>query len=133
MESFRLSQQPDPAQVLARGTNLNTTTPSYYAVSVSQGLDLKLLHVQNGNTTTLGEVKSASGTDNQWVQVSLFANGNNLRGAGAEQQYRPISQRLRAVADQQTWALNLTDSAITTGGEVGLGKIGELYRTSQLR
>ena len=112
-----------PAQVLARGTNLNTTTPSYYAVSVSQGLDLKLLRVQNGNTTTLGEVKSSSWVANQWVQVSLFANGNNLR---AQVQNSNTGQYLNASGQwqtSQTWALNLTDSAITTGGEVGLGRL----------
>ena len=32
-----------PAQVLARGSNLNTTTPTYYALSVTRGMSLTLL------------------------------------------------------------------------------------------
>jgi hypothetical protein len=40
-----------PIEILARGTNLNTTSPSYYALAVTQGLDLKLLKVSNGTVT----------------------------------------------------------------------------------
>src|SRR5579875_194303 len=32
-----------PTEILDRGSNLNSTTPSYYGVSVARGLDLKLL------------------------------------------------------------------------------------------
>ncbi|HWG46257.1 MAG TPA: Ig-like domain-containing protein, partial [Gemmataceae bacterium] len=114
---------PIPAEVLARGTGLDTTTPSYYAVSVTQGLNLKLLRVQNGSTTTLGEVKSANWFANQWATVTLFANGNNLR---AQVQRSDTGQYLNGSGQWQSgqaWALNLTDTAITTGGEVGLGRL----------
>ena len=114
---------PIPAEVLARGTGLNTTTPSYYAVSVTQGLNLKLLRVQNGSTTTLGEVKSANWFASQWASVTLFANGDNLR---AQVQRSDTGQYLNASGQWQTnqaWALNVTDGAITTGGAVGLGRL----------
>src|SRR4051812_15582166 len=68
-----------PPQVLARGTGLDTATPSYYAASLTQGLTLRLLRVQNGTTTTIGEVKSAGWFANQWASVTLLANGNNVR------------------------------------------------------
>ncbi|HEY7314259.1 MAG TPA: Ig-like domain-containing protein [Gemmataceae bacterium] len=123
VESAVYMNSPIPAEILARGTGLNTTTPSYYAVSVTQGLDLKLLRVQNGTTTTLGEVKSANWFANQWASVTLFANGSNLR---AQVQRADTGQYLNASGQWQTgqtWALNLTDSAISGGGEVGLGRL----------
>jgi hypothetical protein len=113
-----------PAETLARGTALDTAAPTYYAASVTQGLDLKLLRVQNDTTTTLGEVKSASWFANQWAFVTLFANDNNLR---AQVQRVDTGQYLNASGQwqtAQTWALNLIDAApITGGGEVGLGRL----------
>jgi hypothetical protein len=114
---------PIPAEILARGTGLGTTTPSYYAVSVTQGLDLKLQAVENGTTTTLGEVKSANWLANQWASVTLFTNGDNLR---AQVQRDDTGQYLNSSGQWQTspaWALNLIDTAISGGGEVGLGRL----------
>jgi hypothetical protein len=114
---------PIPAEVLARGTGLNTTTPSYYAASVAQGLDLKLLRVENGTAATLGEVKSANWFANQWACVTLFANGDNLR---AQVQRVDTGQYLNSSGQWQTspaWALNLTDTALSGGGAVGLGRL----------
>ena len=37
-----------PAQVFARGTNLSGPAPSYYAVSVTRGLQVQLVRVQDG-------------------------------------------------------------------------------------
>jgi hypothetical protein len=112
-----------PAVVFARGAGLATTTPSYYAVAVTQGLDLKLLRVVGGVTTTLGEVKSADWFANKWACVQLFANGNNLR---AQVVRDDTGQYLNAFGQWQTgqaWALNLTDTATSSGGEVGLGRL----------
>jgi hypothetical protein len=114
---------PIPAEVLARGTGLETANASYYAVSVTQGLDLKLQRVQNGTTTTLGEVRSANWLANQWAYVTLYVNGNNLR---AEIQRNDNGQYLNSSGQwqsAQTWALNLTDTAISGGGDVGLGRL----------
>ena len=112
-----------PAEVLARGTGLDTTAPSYYAVSLSQGLDLQLLRVDSGTTTTVGEVRSASYFANQWTCVTLFANGNNLR---AQVQRNDTGQYLNSSGQwqaRQAWALNLIDTGISDGGEVGLGRL----------
>ena len=114
---------PIPAEILARGTALDTAAPSYYAASVTQGLGLKLLRVQNGTTTTLGEVTSANWFANQWAYVTLFANNNNLRAQVRRAdtgQYLIASGQWQA---RQTWALNLIDTAVTGGGEVGLGRL----------
>ena len=49
-----------PAQVLARGSNLNTATPTYYALSVGRGMYAQLVLVVNGRATVLGEVNTTS-------------------------------------------------------------------------
>jgi hypothetical protein len=115
--------QPIPAEVLARGRGLNSATPSYYAVSVTEGLDLKLLRIQKGVTTTLGEVRSESWFANRWASVTLFANADNLR---ARIQRSDTGQYLNDAGQWQsapTWALNLRDSSLAGGGEVGVGRL----------
>jgi hypothetical protein len=117
-----------PIEILDRGTNLNTTTPSYYAVSVTQGLDLKLLKVTNGTITTLGEIKSANWIANQWVNVTLYTNGNTVEaqvqnGAG---QYLNSSGHWQS---SQTWALNQTDTSISGGGAAGIGRLNSYVGT----
>jgi hypothetical protein len=121
-----------PVEILARGTNLNTATPSYYAVSVTQGLDLKLLAVNNGTVTTLGEVKSASWLANKWTNVNLFVNGDNVR---AQVQRNDTGQFLNSSGQwqtAQTWALNLTDTSISGSGQVGVGRLPSYTGTAYL-
>jgi hypothetical protein len=111
-----------PAQVLVRGSSLNTATPSYYALAVTRGLQLQLVRVVNGVSTTLGQVTSVRWFDDQWVQTTLSVNGSSLRA----QLYRPdTSQYLNGSGQWQTaqaWALDLTDAALTGGGLAGLGQ-----------
>jgi hypothetical protein len=121
-----------PIEILARGTNLNTPTPSYYAVSITQGLDLKLLKVTNGTVTTLGEVKSANWIANQWVNVTLFVNSNNVR---VQVQNTKTGQYLNGTGqwqNGQTWALNLIDSSISGGGDVGVGRLASFTGTTYI-
>jgi len=68
-----------PAQLIARGSNLGTSTPSYYAVSVSRGLAVSLLKVVNGVTTNLGTETSKSYFSNQWVTVSLATTNSDIQ------------------------------------------------------
>src|SRR5262249_54721676 len=49
-----------PIQVIARGANLVGTTPTYYAAQVVRGLQLQLVKVVNGTSTTLATLNSAS-------------------------------------------------------------------------
>lgn len=120
-----------PIEILARGTNLDTTTPSYYAVSVTQGLDLKLLKVSNGAPTTLGEIKSASWTANQWDNVTLFVNDDNVR----TQVQNNTGQYLNSLGQwqsSQTWALNLRDASISGSGEIGVGRLPSYTGTTYI-
>lgn len=112
-----------PAQVFARGSDLNSSTPNYYAVEVSRGyLTAKLVKVVNGVETDLGSVSSTSYVENIWVQETLGLSGNTLEA----QIYRTdIDQYLNSSGGWQstpTWALTATDSSITGGGQAGVGR-----------
>jgi hypothetical protein len=111
-----------PAQVLARGMALDTSAASYYAVAVTRGLNVKLVRVVNGVATTLGQLTSATWFSQQWVCATLYASGTNLRA----QVFRPdTAQYLNAAGQWQAdaaWALNVTDTALATGGQVGLAR-----------
>jgi hypothetical protein len=111
-----------PAQVLARGSNLNTATPTYYALSVGRGMYAQLVLVVNGRATVLGEVNTTSWFEAKWVRLTLFVNGSRLQA----QVYRTdTGQYLNSSGQWQsnaTWALERTDTAITGGGYTGLAR-----------
>jgi hypothetical protein len=114
----------DPAEVIARGANLSST-PSYYAVSVTRGMQVKLVRVNGGSATTLGSLDSHGYLSNVWVQVTLTADGNQLL---AQVERLDTDQYLNSSGYWQstpTVALSRTDSsksALTGDGQVGLVK-----------
>jgi hypothetical protein len=111
-----------PAQVLARGGGLDGATPTYYALSVTRGLQLRLLRVVNGTPTVLGQVQSAAYLSGPWVRLTLWANGTSLRG----QVFRlDTDQFLTSAGTWQAaaaWAIDVTGTAIPGGGDVGLAR-----------
>jgi hypothetical protein len=120
-----------PALLLARGSNLATATPTYYALSVRRGLYVQLIAVVNGVSTTLGQISSASWFEAKWSNLTLSVNGTHLQA----QVYRPdTGQYLNSSGQWQTaqaWAIDRTDSRISAGSSVGLGRLaayaGNLY------
>jgi hypothetical protein len=113
-----------PAQVFARGSNLNSpTSVTYYAVEVSRGyLSATLLKVVNGTETDLGTVSSTSYVQNVWVQETLGLSGNTLE----EQIYRTDTDKyLKSDGSWQstpTWAKTVTDTSITGSGQAGVAR-----------
>jgi hypothetical protein len=112
-----------PGQVFARGTNLSGAVPSYYAVSVTRGLQVQLLRVQNGAVTALGQVTSADWVSDTWVRVLLSVSGSELRA----QVYRLDTGTYLTAAgtwqSQPAWALDLTDTALTGPGQAGVARL----------
>ncbi len=109
-----------PAGVFARGQNLGTANASYYAITVTRGLQVSLIRSVNGVVSTLSTLKSNDYVSGIWLQVSLVVKGNELR----VQIYRSDSgQFLNA---DGTWglapafALSRSDAAITSSGKAGL-------------
>jgi hypothetical protein len=112
-----------PAQVFARGSDLDTDTPSYYAVEVTRGyLTASLVKVVNGQQTVLGSVTSTAYVGNVWVQETLGLSGDTLEA----QIYRTdTDQYLNSDGTWQstpTWAVTATDSSLTSGGQAGVGR-----------
>lgn len=111
-----------PAQLFARGSGLDTTRPTLYAVSVTRGLSADLVRVVNGAPTVLGTVKSRDYVSAQWVQVSVVAKGGELR----VQIFRTdTAQYLKADGTwgfTPTWAIIRQDTAIPRGGYSGIGR-----------
>jgi hypothetical protein len=111
-----------PAQLFVRGSNLNTTTPTYYAVTITRGLDVDLVRVVNGVATTLATLQSASYFSGQWVQVQLTAVGSELQVSV----YRADTQKwLNAGgvwSSSPACVFDLQDTAITAGGDAGVGR-----------
>ena len=111
-----------PAQLFVRGSNLNTTTPTYYAVSITRGLDVDLLRVVNGVPTTLATLQSTSYTSGLWVQVQLTVVGSELQVAI----YRPSTNQWLnaggAWSSSPAYAIMTQDTTITGAGEAGVGR-----------
>jgi len=111
-----------PAQVFARGQDVNTDSPDAYAVSVTRGATIQLLRIIDGRSTVIGSLATDSWLSQQWVQVTLSVKGSLLR----VQVYRAdIGQYLAADGQwqiAQTWALEKTDTNIQGPGRAGIGR-----------
>jgi hypothetical protein len=111
-----------PGQVFARGSALDTASPSYYAVAITRGMQVRLLRVLGGSATVLTQTVSVDGVRNEWVRATLSAVGTTLR----VQVYRVATgQYLTSTGSWQTaptWALTATDSSLTGPGRAGLAR-----------
>jgi hypothetical protein len=111
-----------PAGIFARGSNLSTSQATYYGLTVTRGLEVKLTRVVNGAATELGTIRSQEWLSGLWVQASLVLNGDKLR----VQVYRSdTGQYLNANGTWSltpVWAMTKTDTAIRSGGRVGLSR-----------
>lgn len=119
------TNQLTPAQVFARGQNLDAASPTYYAVQVVRGLKLQLVKVVNGTSTVPsgGSVTSTRWTENLWVRPTLRVSGDRIQ---AQLQRLDNGQYLSSTGVWQTgatWALDLIDaSPISAAGKVGVGR-----------
>lgn len=111
-----------PAQIFVRGSNLNSAAPTYYGVSVTRGLEVSLVAVVNGVTTTLGAVKSAAYFSQQWVQVQITAKGGELLVTLFRTDTNQWLTSNGTWSSNPTYALDVQDTKITSGGAAGVGR-----------
>ena len=111
-----------PAQVFVRGTNLQGNTPTYYAVTITRGLQASLVKVVNGVETTIGTINSSAYVSSVWVRARLIAVGDHLQ----VQLYRTDTQQWLTPdgswSDSPDFAIDTHDSSITSGGNAGVGR-----------
>ena len=112
-----------PAQVFARGSNLDTATPSYYAVTLTRGLNARLVKVVNGAETTLGTVKSVGYFSSQWLRVRLTAEGDQLRVVLYRADTKQWLTSEGAWSDSPDLALEVRDGSIAGGGKAGVARV----------
>jgi hypothetical protein len=109
-----------PARLFVRGKNLTTNTPSFYALQLTRGFQLQIIRVLNGVATSLGQLASADFVQPIWVRATLDVQGSTLRA----RIYRTDrGQYLTSTGQWQatpTWALTVSDSAVTNSGFAGL-------------
>jgi hypothetical protein len=111
-----------PAQLFVRGSNLNTAAPTYYAVTLTRGLEAQLIKVVNGVGTSLGSIKSSAYFSSQWLRATLVAEGDRLRVLlyrGDTQQWLGSNGVWSGSPD---FAIDKQDSSITGGGKTGVGR-----------
>ena len=111
-----------PARVFIRGTNLDGTTPTYYAVSITRGLTVSAVRVVDGVETNLGSLQSRQYLSSQWVRVQLIAEGSRLRVVV----FRTDTQQWLTPAghwsDSPDFALEKFDSQIAGAGQAGIAR-----------
>jgi hypothetical protein len=109
-----------PVQILARGSNLGSASPSFYALAITRGLEIDLLRTVNGTTTTLATLKSANWFSYQWVGLTLSVNGTMLQASVVR---LDNGQYLNSSGQWQTnpaWALTVNDtSSLALASAVG--------------
>ena len=113
-----------PAFAFARGSNLNSATPSYLAAVVTRGLHVELRQVVNGTTTVLGSITSPGSAylSGRWVRASLVPTGNSV---SVQVTRADSGQFLSANGIWQTAATSAITAATTippTIGFVGVGR-----------
>jgi hypothetical protein len=111
-----------PAQLFVRGSNLNASSATYYAVNITRGLQADLVKVVNGVSTSLGSINSTSYFSLQWLRVTLSAEGSHLRVL----LYRADTQQWLdadgAWSSSPDYAFDKTDASIAGGGKAGVGR-----------
>ena len=118
-----------PAQVFVRGANLDTAKPTYYAVTLTRGLNAQLVRVVDGVTTVLGSMKSTAYLSRAWVRARLVATGDRLQVI----LYRPDTKQW--LGADGTWtgspdfAIDVRDTAITAGGKAGVSRAAGIAGT----
>lgn len=112
-------------QVLLRGSELTSSSPSYYAARVRRGGEVELLRVRNGSVSVLGRVRASRSSGDAWLQVSLRAVGRTLQVRVQRLDNNQFLTRSGAWQSGEAVAVETTDAAITKGGLVGLARSGE--------
>ena len=111
-----------PAGLFARGSSVNTSRPTYYGLTVKRGLEIEVVKVVNGVSTSLARLNSSAWSSGIWVQASLVVKGNQLR---VQISRSDTGQYLDAAGNwglSPIWAISLTDSSIASGGLAGLSR-----------
>src|SRR5205823_5962592 len=106
--------------LFARGTNVNTAAPTFYALSVARGLEVKLLRIVDGVVTELGSRRSSSYLSNLWVKVTLSVTDDRVRALVYREDTGQYLNSAGQWQDRLARALDVSDATVTGGGFAGV-------------
>ncbi len=109
-----------PVRLLARGQNLDSSAPSYYAVELTRGTHIELLRVVDGEATTLARLNTDRWLSGEWLDVTLTLTGPDLQ---VEVIRSSTGEYLNGVGTWQTdpaRAIRVADAALPSGGRAGI-------------
>jgi hypothetical protein len=114
-----------PVYVFVRGTNMDSATPSYLAVSVTRGLNVEVLEVIDGQATVLGKVSNtpAAYLSNRWVQVWLRPQGTTLQVQVVRLDTGQYLTAQGTWSSTETSALTVTTRWCPKTGSIGIGRL----------
>ncbi|MFL5328440.1 MAG: hypothetical protein ACJ8C4_05955 [Gemmataceae bacterium] len=111
-----------PTELIARGQNLASNTPTFYAASVVRGVNVQIIKSIGGTRTVLASLQSISYVSQVWLKVSLVLAGNQIQTEiynAATGQYLNSARNWQST---QAYALTVTDSSITAAGQIGINR-----------
>ncbi|MFO0824879.1 MAG: hypothetical protein U0792_17465 [Gemmataceae bacterium] len=111
-----------PARVFVRGSGLNTATPTFYAASITRGLNVSLLRSVNGAETVLGTIKSSDYVSSKWIRVRVIANGSRLQVSISRADTGQWLTPMACGPTRQTLHSKRQDSSITAAGAAGVAR-----------
>lgn len=111
-----------PAEVFVRGRDLDGPKPTYYGASVARGVEVKLLRMEDGRTTELAVVRSATYLSGIWLDVSVTAQGDRLQARVRRRDTGEWLNRFGRWQAEPAAALDAKDSGIRGPGLAGLGR-----------
>jgi len=115
-------EQLIPAQVLVRGKALDGGGPTFYAASATRGMEVKLVRVVRGASTTLATTKSAGWFSEKWVRLTLRADGKNLSVQLVRSDTNEYLDESGRWSPEPAWAIRKSDDQIGGAGVVGIGR-----------
>ncbi len=111
-----------PAQVFARGQNLDAAKPTFLAVTITRGLQANVVRVADGAVTVLASVKSGSYFSQQWARVRLVTEGDQVRVMISRADTGQWLTAGGAWTDLPEFAMSATDGVVKAAGKVGLAR-----------
>ncbi|HET6573109.1 MAG TPA: Ig-like domain-containing protein [Fimbriiglobus sp.] len=111
-----------PGTLFVRGSNLDSAGPTYYGLTVTRGMTVRLGKNVNGTYASLASVTTDSYFSAKWVRLTLTARGGSLQAVV----FRADTGQW--LSPDGTWsdfpqpALEATDGAITGEGNVGFNR-----------
>src|SRR5262245_41527097 len=67
-----------PIEFFIRGNNLTGDTPTYYAVSITRGVQVEFVKVVNGLSAVLASVETPGYFSQSWLRVTVTPKGNQF-------------------------------------------------------